>query len=1219
MNKRILSNSTELSIGTTIDSNLSVPTDPETYESILKVILFEYKNEARFKFEVSIPIENKRHSWFNNNEISKEFILNLKNYLSDVALGKNDFNPFKKRCLLHLYNDLLIKNFKIERIEDLILDFISVTNKEIQIYKDLNDKIDLFDEINSFLLILVNILKSCKNSDSLIKKINDYKKNSIDNNLVKIEPTFKIDEISNAKLIGKLFNINDSMLQNDVLKFKTFANDSCLNSDSLLYRNLLTKNEFQINPDSFDSYDDYFNWKNNELIEVDNLLKNLDSHSPSHNSNDFKFIPKDPSSVLTDFLIRILNFEADSDFLISNNFKAILKSCCKYWRIDEISQSCLLFKAAHLSILKNEHNYLNVEKTNLLFGILSSLIKSSNLKIWSKFNKKLWITNLSNTYIQIMSSLKLSLSSIFIENIKLTPILKIFYEFIEPDQFYSIILKSNLPKKWLKRLKNSILETTEKKYVDILKKIPRDNTLNLIHVKEISETLSDLINKLFKKFQKPLLDEIWISNECGYLFIKLFCEDLKNILNHIEHYALKINKSLNLSDSIETYKELANLRTIFNNKININENFNSKFDFNLENFFFKYINSLCDESIRKIFPVVKKSFEQDDFKPIDLENKINYSNSVLDIFKMINEIFNLFKNLNWENEFQLSFIYTKLMKSVSNSIIYYCSKINLKIIKDLKDPDNLSIEKKSLWSFNEMKDSLMNGNNKFNIPEPYSFKVETCVALNNLSQMLKQLKTLEVQLNPERIKKLNDQFNNKPTQSSNNVFTINILRAENIKPCGNDGLSSSYVVLMDPLKKREIGKTKTIPQTLNPVYEEEFEFESTGTTTLTATIWNHGTKLSNSHELIGRTILQLDPKNFRNDGIYEEIIRDFDLQGKLIFQISLESEKDDIIFSIGKAYRSVKRTMERIYSLIVEKFSVFITFSFSRQTLKSICSNNGFKIPNSDEIEDSIIPLFDYLNANLQILANTLDNEILLKVMLESWKIILNSADNLLLPALASVKVLNFLSDNSNWKTSLTTVVANMTNSINIPGYGRSLTPIEMDCIFVWLNSLSLFFHNEGSGPSLEDLKNEHYERLLLIKKFYKQTPNSLKLEVNKLIPLVLKAMKTRNFLGEESTNDKDIHRKNTIARSNTVLAYGTSERRQEFEKLSKESKNLIGDIQINTEDIILRILLTKDEKEFVSRRLSEREKISRSLATERLARLAVRGKKKLMINDECI
>jgi hypothetical protein len=48
---------------------------------------------------------------------------------------------------------------------------------------------------------------------------------------------------------------------------------------------------------------------------------------------------------------------------------------------------------------------------------------------------------------------------------------------------------------------------------------------------------------------------------------------------------------------------------------------------------------------------------------------------------------------------------------------------------------------------------------------------------------------------------------------------------------------------------------------------------------------------------------------------------DLDTQGKLLVNISMESERDDIRFHFGKSFRTLMRTEAEMISMIVDKVS----------------------------------------------------------------------------------------------------------------------------------------------------------------------------------------------------------------------------------------------------------------------------------------------------------
>lgn len=1130
--------------------------DPQNvYEAALKVILLDYKNEPRFKVSTksanlsgktspassnvpsrsSTPASKRdsssnMHSWFHSKNDSnpellpKDTISSLKKKLGRIAVGKDTSvkDPLSKRCLLHLYNELLdTKSAKIEKAEELIVLFVRLATKEIQLFTGKTDlKADVYHQTTVFVNILIGILKNQKNGEISIKKLEDYRNSMKPSNNLKpsdtrgsdkgvtyLKPSYRLSEISGAQLLGILFKIDDLKLQQDIIRLKDVATESHLYADLNKMLSLLKSNEAVFNPDDFDTHDAYFAWKKREDKELRALIDSIplvDAHKCNVSTPGYAFIPTDTRATLVELLTRILQYESErsEDTIISNSTKEIVEKCCKYWRINEVSQSCLIYQAAHQSILKSDANELKVETTEYLFGVFSRLLGDSDALTWSKPNKKLWITNLSNTYIQIMASIRVLLTAIYAEKApKLTPLLRVLYVYVEPDPLYEVIMKSGLPQKWIKRLRNALLSTTEQKYIEILKIIPTDSSLGLEHVKEASQKIYAQCQLLQKKFPKPLLGEIRIPNEASYLFIKLFSEDVSNMLAHIEHYSIKSGRSVNYADALETYQELKYLRDVYSQVAPRN----AIFMLDIEKFFYKYLEELCTMSCRKMLPVVQESIQHDTFEPLDLEAGRGFSSSVLDIFKMINETFSLFKNYQWGNETHIAEIHTKLLKSTSDSLVYYSARLMNMIISDLSEETTMSSSsankeqnrKSGAWIFNEMKAAVANAS-KEETPEPYNFQIRTCVILNDLSETLKMLTALEDQVDPEYVSSKAKNTRVANNRSLQNLFTIRVKNAENLTPCGSDGFSSAAVVLVDGGMKREIGKTKIIPKTLNPVWDEEFEIETTNDNikVVSATVWDHSSRFG-SHDLCGRTILQLDPKKFRNDGIPEEITRDLDIQGTITFEVSLESEKNDAIFSMGRAHRSLTRTMDRAYALIVDKVSRFITYSFSRQTLKTICGSNGTKKPTKDEAYDAIVPLFDYLNINLQVLATVLNHDILLKVMVQAWKVVLTSADNLLLPALATVKNSNILAkSNATWQNSLSNAVANVTNTVNVPGFGRALSHNEVDTVFIWLNALCYdFFHNDGAGPPLEQLKNETYQTLLLVPVYYDRDVHFQKLK----------------------------------------------------------------------------------------------------------------------------
>lgn len=149
------------------------------------------------------------------------------------------------------------------------------------------------------------------------------------------------------------------------------------------------------------------------------------------------------------------------------------------------------------------------------------------------------------------------------------------------------------------------------------------------------------------------------------------------------------------------------------------------------------------------------------------------------------------------------------------------------------------------------------------------------------------------------------------------VFTIKVVEAEDIKACDPNGFSDPYVVLVDEYQKR-LAKTRVVPRTLNPRWDESVDVTVTGAVNVIATLWDYDT--FGDHDFVGRTSLKLDPVHF-SDYLPREFWLDLDTQGRLLIRVSMEGEKDDIQFHFGKAFRHLKRTERDMVRKITDKVS----------------------------------------------------------------------------------------------------------------------------------------------------------------------------------------------------------------------------------------------------------------------------------------------------------
>ncbi|ABN67422.2 hypothetical protein PICST_48230 [Scheffersomyces stipitis CBS 6054] len=1292
------------------------------YESVLKLVILEYCNEARFRTPLPRPAPSPNVSAASSNSLSSSsskfymksrssdsnkdvklpanFLANLEKRLNRIAFKKegHSLDDATRRSFLAFYNELLKPSFKSElekvnKPEYVVMKFVALANKELvklDTVPQHDISVAVFKQEETFVQQLIELVTKDKDSEAIIERLQETRDSlkptkvssstsamgnlSIsDSNAQYPKPSFRVTDMNMSwiELLQKLFSLDQVKIQQDVFRLKDIAQEKPLQKDIQQVLFFLDKNLGSFAPESFTSRDAYQSWKERQIAFCEQLQKKyqvppamkLLPIPPVPEKEDFYVFPR-TTLTRSYFVIMIklcLELElkenpgaiSDPDKTIFSKAEiSLLNVCARVWRLDYTTRSTAIFTASHLSgVLKDKlmpvENAKDVGPIDLgatikIFHYCKKITEDGVLDwdakdTWSLRDQDEWFKNLTFSYNQAMFSIKDCLQMICSKTVrpKFGPYLAILGDYIESDCLFRRVEESGLVRKWEKKLSKSLINVAGARYAELVGIVPRDDTLNISHVLDISENMVSDIRTLQKRYKNPLLGFLDVSRVVAAVLTTMYSADAKHILDHIKAYAANRGEFIHYGDAMEAYKSLSEIRFIHNQ---VSEP-DSAFKFNLENFFYPYLESWADESGQKIYDIVNRSIEMDSYEPIDLErDDKKYSSSVLDMFSLIKQFLNILKSLNWANEYQLAKVYTKLLKSISDGTLHYANSITEKIIKELDEEEQkrlLQLQEAKLdakkggaggW-LNEVKSvvsNIQNSSNKLDLEEPYNFKPETCVALNNLSAMMEQLARLEDVLDPEQISNSVSSYDPKSKKSySSHVVSLRLIRAENLKTSisavsGAPSTLRPYVTLIDTAARKTIGKTRTMNHTTEPEWDEEFEMNLHPNTSLTisATVWD---EKFGTHSLCGRALIQLDPRRFKHDGIPQEIYLDLDTQGRLLIEIAVESEREDAVFVMGRAFRTLKRSQERCIKLIVEKFSRFIHYCFSRSNLRSICGNNGNLKPTEEQVHDAMMPLYDYLNMNLKVLAEYLTNELLLKVMLAAWIVVLASADELLLPKLASAKTFQLTAQAppaaSGWQTAVSSAVANITSSIGISGFGKMLTNNELETVFLWLHFLCKeFFHNDGYGLPMSDLKNEQYQALLVLPVYYDSRLDYLEQEVDRLSPAFVSALRNRNNFDNDASlpsingAQKGLSRAGSLIRSKTIMANATSKSREKAMREAREARSEIV-TQTTIEDIILRILIIKGEQKYVAKRLDQREKLAHSIATQRLAREAAEGR----------
>ncbi|CCH60597.1 hypothetical protein TBLA_0D00890 [Henningerozyma blattae CBS 6284] len=1265
----------------------------EAYWSSLRILLLDYINGPRFKTRYVSP-DNKINSrpvsgtnvrvssnssatTVSTNPLDEHAMIiyilpKLAKRLRAITIGEVKIsNPLLRRSLLKFYNDnimdkeMYLELKKLNRFEVLLINFTKASNMELTKATIGDRQAELYEQLSYFIRMILSLGKG-NITDDIKLKLTQYQKSmdpgvskeeshlpiykNISNHttnqaMVSKKPSFVLKEIPHIFVLKDIFNVTESKLQADVIASSIHISNEEYCKELRAYRDSVdTSDSSTLIKEDFDNVLDYNVWKKFELKEVDELLSIYGDKRHTELSKMNIWIPENSMSIFVKLISLLLQLEAAENSNITSYSQRLvffISKFSKYWRLNfPTTLLSLLYTSANLTILSDKE--LNITTAESFFNFMFTVVPGSNdyldTQYWNDQDRARWALNMSQTSNQCMVHLDNLLSGIFGNTMpKLNPVLLFYYSYVLEDTAFMSFEEQyeSERKKWLKQLRKTLFDSSIEYYVSLLDSIPKDKTIDIIHIQDVAQLIIERIERLQKRFTKPLLDTILIAPECASFLIEAFGTDFSTMIKRVTKY----NKP-DSATALDAYKVFREIRYIY-----LQVQPNKKFPCKLENVFFEYLLQLCDDVSSKIVKVITNSIKSENWEPIN--DTVTYSQSVLDIFKMFNESISVFRKLEWENEYQISKIITFILKTFSDGLNAYIVQVLEIIESDLQNEDeneelgSEGIKEKNIkysskipnsWNFHDIKNVLLS-ENVVEIPQPYEYRKRTCTLLCNLEAMIEKLNAMDDYIQAEHIsqiiaenekkgKSVKDNIGSKNIASLDNLYTIRIISADDVKGLSHDGLSNLSLSILNQKSEKYIGKTKTVKKSINPIWDEEFEFTSSQSDSvpLSLILWHHTNRKIeklNKMQICGKISFVLDKRKIKENGYPNSFLLPFDTQGYLVFEVSLEREKLDAMFSMGKIYRSLIRARNRAIDLFVSKCFTFIQFAFSRDTLKTICGNNGKQQSPKNAIYDAIVPLFDYLNSNLNILGTELNEELLFKVMLNAWNLILRAVDNLILPPLSIGKSESVL--NSRKNTSWTEVVASSFNyGTIIPGYGRALTTLELESIFIWLRALCVdFFYNAGEGPPLEKLKNEIYQGLLLVPIFYDKDIISLKEDAQRMVPEYTKYMQIINGVSTNEDTPSEINknrvsslnkRLGTLARKKTIMANATLRKRKQMKKeLSEIKQEPIKNVE-QTLIIVLRILISKGELEYVHEILMEQEKAKKRIEASRLIHQAIEG-----------
>ncbi|KAH8831052.1 hypothetical protein DL96DRAFT_806757 [Flagelloscypha sp. PMI_526] len=601
---------------------------------------------------------------------------------------------------------------------------------------------------------------------------------------------------------------------------------------------------------------------------------------------------------------------------------------------------------------------------------------------------------------------------------------------------------------------------------------------------------------LDKRFPEPLLGQIDLVSLAVGVWVPKFVAGLQEQQKRLFEASMNgPTPDIPIQDIFALYRRLGFLLDMHGAYC---ERTPIKFD--ISSFFAPYVRQWLVNTDNKTGQWVDAAVQADKF---EAEGPEGHSSSIVDLFESLKSPINFLDELEWANDYENARFYTGLSKTVAKAVEQYCRSIETLFLTEMfpRPTDYVQPQKPSAWLEKAKQLAALTGEKRV---DPFNFLPESCVKLNNVEAARRLLDQMSKQMKAEQMEEIL-MANGPPVPEKGEgrekfLFTVKIVLAEGLVPLDASPSSKldSFVTLSDKDGNR-LAKTRTIYETLGPRWDETFDISVDDPLWLMVSVRDRA--LVGKHDTVGKAYLCLDPRRF-GDFLTHDLWMDLNTQGRVLVRISMEGEKDDIQFYFGRAFRSLKRAESDMLRIFIDKMSPFIRQCMSRAVVKTLLKpgqtggvsssldynkavsgitglyQSAFgkdtgepmiPLPASEkprvkpeeltdvEIEQAIVPLFDYFDSNLQTLNTYLSDQAKEMVMTRVWKEILMTIEGLLIPLLADME-------------------SNM----------KPLSDKEVDIVFKWLKFLRDYFYAGGEGPvPIEMIQNQKYRDVLSIRLYY--------------------------------------------------------------------------------------------------------------------------------------
>ncbi|CAO3646459.1 unnamed protein product [Cunninghamella echinulata] len=1089
-------------------------------------------------------------------KLSKEMVRGLHKRFEEITSGENTSKPeyldlrfltvirqFQKVLGQHRYKPT-------GTVNDLVIIFLKTSEAELKKnnpnpaiwYNDLNKYMARFAE-----LALVTVEEDAPNlaTPELMDKLNGFlgptSKRSSDHHQQRSNTDTKnsfeaLEKYPMIQTVKTVFEIEDLEHRKTLRELEPLCTESAFLLDlKKCINNVHTNQPFPGRREDYASQQVYDNWQKRELKQLTELMKSLMLMNPklsigagsemdvgksnllsgnrssmvsSDNENrpesTFTYIPNDPRGHYRVLMNACIDFDMGANgeaerakaSILSQQTDELLRECWKTWRLSAPYRAVL-----YLELVKARYEYEQLNMDDVGDGIraLDKVIKEFDVSTWAINDRESLIRVFEGLNQTLLHELADALSDYWKINPQwISDIIAMLDKIYENPAYLEDHANP------LQQLHN-LEEVVEGAAVERWRIVEReannqsdDCLTNLLNLAD--KLIKEYVSLTNKKFKTPLKD---IINVPGIIMAR----QMPYFALEIENWSYMPDcKTAPIEVTFELYHKVLSLKRLYDqhgpkNKTAL---------FKVESWFLSHVRRWLITTNNATLEWVENAIKQDEFVP--LNESTGHSSSIVDLFSMFHQAVDFVQDLQWPNELQRCRFLTVLSKVIGIAIEQYTFTIETMIHEDLFPQNSNSQDAYATTAFFDRAQLFIGSRPSKETSVSLDFTKELCIRLNDLEAARLRLDRLYGIVDADEVAEYMREYST-PTvdkgEQKNYLYSVKVVRAENLAPTDKNGLSDPYVVL-EFGDKHVSSRTKTMYETLNPRWDQTFDIWLDETTVDVLAVVNDEDLIGVGGEC-GAVWFQLSPQYF-DDYQTHELVLKLHPQGKLILRVSMEGEKDDIQFWFGKAVRTLRRAENDTAGYIVDRMGKFLRQHLTRRTLDvllgrersffSAFSRSNTQVdPSLQDCEDCIAPVLDYLERNLQILNDNLTETTMKMVILKIWKDILYILEGIMLPPLSELQ--------------------------------SDMTPLdeyEMHVVFKWLELLKILFNGgeDGDAVPLDQLENSSYHALLAINAAYT-------METEKLIEgynTVLKnqvAMKMRG--GRKTDRSKTVyHSKHTMA-----------------------------------------------------------------------------------------